>query len=101
MELSELFESLSFLLSSSSVLFWDRGFGGLLGAPPSPAALGLRAGRGGPWVCAAPAPGRCTTASSWVRRQDISRGSSPSRRQLLPPMGSSAELKYTREMDLV
>ena len=49
MELSELFESLSFLHSSSSVLLLDLlGLGGLLGPwLESPAALGFLAGRGG------------------------------------------------------
>ena len=100
MELSELFESLSFLQSSSSVLLSDLfGLGGLCGAPPppptpppSPAALGFLAGIGGLFWG--------STDSSCVFRQDISLGSSPSLRQLLPPMGSSPELRYTRDIDL-
>lgn len=47
MELSELFESLSFLQSSSSVLLLDLfGLGGLCGTE-SPTVLGLLAGIGG------------------------------------------------------
>ena len=85
-ELSELLESLSFLQSSSSVLLLDLfGFGGLCGAP-SPAALGFLAGIGGLWLWG-------SAESSWVFRHDISLGSSPSLRQLLPPMGSSPELR--------
>ena len=122
MELSELLESLSFLESSSSVLLFDRfGLGGLLGAE-SPAALGLLAGMGGRLVsevyegkeesllnesCPSTLLRReelleeFRSDSSCVLLQEVSRGSSPSLLQPLPPpTGSSPELRYTREMDL-
>ena len=103
MELSELLESLSFLFSSSSVPLLDLGLGGLLGARVpllSPAALGFLEGTGGgPWGPGGPGDG-LGSDSSCVLRQDISLGSSPSFFHLLPPIGSSAELRYTRDIDL-
>ena len=100
MELSELFESLSFLFSSSSVPLLDLGLGGLWGAtepPVSPAALGFLEGTGGGPGGPGVGLGR---DSSCVLRHDISLGSSPSFFHLLPPIGSSAELRYTRDIDL-
>ena len=102
MELSELLESLSFLFSSSSVPLLDLGLGGLWGATLpllSPAALGFLEGTGGGWGPGGAGDG-LGRDSSCVLRQDISLGSSPSFFHLLPPIGSSAELRYTRDIDL-
>ena len=100
MELSELLESLSFLFSSSSVPLLDLGLGGRLGATVallSPAALGFLEGTGGgPWGTG----DGLGSDSSCVLRHDISLGSSPSFFHLFPPIGSSAELRYTRDIDL-
>ena len=104
------------------MLLFDRfGLGGLLGAE-SPAALGLLAGMGGRLVsevyegkeesllnesCPSTLLRReelleeFRSDSSCVLLQEVSRGSSPSLLQPLPPpTGSSPELRYTREMDL-